>query len=139
MPPAAVFPQKASRDLTLLQKMGMQAGKGLPGILRVGRWPWGLPRLLGCLRLGPWTLAFVLTAQNDEKEKLRIEKDPGGQRPGLEPSGAHLLAHPQPRMSLHAPRQAPSSSLELTCSSWPVHLERGHSRNPAGTGHPVRL
>lgn len=75
MPPGAVFPQKASRDLTLLQKMGMQAGKGSPGILRVGRWPWGLPAL-AVSPSGPLTLVYPHSHQNDEKEKLRIEKGP---------------------------------------------------------------
>lgn len=73
-PPAAAFPQKASRDLTLLQKMGMEAGKGPPGILTVGQQPWGLPAL-AVSPSGPLTLVYPHSHQNNKKEKVRIEKE----------------------------------------------------------------
>lgn len=110
---------KGKPDLTLLQKMGMQAGKVTwhpeSGAMGPGA------SCLGCLpALGPLTLVYPHSHQNDEKEKLRIEKGPRRTEApkSWEPSGAHSLGPPPTEMSAapHA-HDWPQPSLSYLVSS----------------------
>lgn len=69
--------------------------EGSPGILRVGRWPWGLPAL-AVSPSGLLILVYPHSHQNDEKEKLRIEKGPRRTEPLSWESPQELIPGPTP-------------------------------------------
>lgn len=69
--------------------------EGSPGLLRVGRRPWGLPAFT-VSPSGPRTLVYPHSHQNDEKEKLRIEKGPRRTEPLSWEPPQELIPRPTP-------------------------------------------
>ena len=69
--------------------------EGSPGLLRVGRRPWGLPAFT-VSPSGPRTLLYPHSHQNDEKEKLRIEKGPRRTEPLSWEPPQELIPRPTP-------------------------------------------